>query len=192
MSDRRPAWQRVVAAPDPQERDAPAEPEEELPPLHHVPEDRVGDPRENEDWFRRLPAPMQDELRERWRHEEGAGARQRARRHRNVRLYALESAVVYVLLMAVFAAFRFDVLVFAAAFGAGAGALSAVLRLATPAFAAVFFAGFTAAVLLSGLFTDASTNPGSFLHAVFLSIFTLGIGSALGLSHRLQRFDGSE
>jgi len=137
MSDRRPAWQRVVAAPDPQERDAPAEPEEELPPLHHVPEDRVGDPRENEGWFRRLPAAMQDELRERWRHEEGAGTRQRARRHRNVRVYGAESAVVYVLLMVLFAASRLDVLLIAA-------------------------------------------------------IFAVGTGSVLGLSHRLQRFDGSE
>ncbi len=185
MNEERPAWQEVVTGATGTDGDASEFEPDPLPPLHLIPEDRVHDSREDTDWFRGLPGELQDELRERWRHNEGAGARHRARRNRNMRTYAVEMAGAYVFLVLALGGLSLQVVALAALMGTVAGSACVLFRASTPIYTALFVTGFMATALIGGVVN----NP---IYLVYLSVFTVGLGGVLGVSHQLQRFDGSE
>lgn len=172
----RPGWQKVIGL----------EPEEHVPegPVFETPEDRAGDAREEAEWFQRLPDHAKEDLRERWRTQEGEGRHQKKRRKRTTRVYVVESTVIFLLLEILLHSPTWISALAAPLFGAATGLAAGLLRSNGPTYASLFSAGY----LLFG----ATAGGRHFAYYLLSVLIVLCIGSALGVSHRLQKFDGSD
>jgi hypothetical protein len=174
----KPKWQQVLAH---DVEFVPADPEQ---PVYHIPEDRVHDPREEEEWLHRLPEHARDELREVWRTQEGQGRLQKFRRKETTKTYVVEAAVVFMVLELLLQSPTRYHLLAAGIFGAAAGALAALVRASAPSYALFF----TTVYLLFG-FVAGSRH---WAYYVLASLIVMCLGAMLGRMHTLQKFDGSD
>ena len=151
--------------------------------VHEIPEDRIADPREQEEWFCRLPAHGREELRRRWRIAEGISAEYRDTRQRTTRGYAIEGAVFFAIfdLLVVFVTnFRGVRFLLAVIVGAAFGWVVRRLYLARFGYAALAAALYC---LIYGKFI---------LLLPFHFVMFIGFATLLGAQHEFQRADRSE
>ena len=151
--------------------------------VHEIPEDRIDDPREHEEWFCRLPVHGREELRRRWRIAEGIGAEYRDTRARTTRRYVLEGAALFAvfdLLVAFFTSFHAGRFLIAAIVGAGFGWVSRRLYVGRFGYGAL------------GAFLYCLIYQWLVLLLPFHFVMFIGIATLLGAGHELQRADRSE
>jgi len=138
------------------------------------------DPREEAEWFQRLPEHAKAEFRERWRAESGRNEQQHARRRRTEVRYLVEGVLL-------FAVLEFLMI------GAGAGRL---LFLVVPG----GLLGWICSRIRANRWTYVGVGV-AFYFAVYglLGLFALGhfivfvcVATALGFTHEMLRADGSE
>jgi len=149
-------------------------------PVYELPEDRVDDPREHAEWFRRLPESARDELRDRWRAAERRGASVVERRRDTWRRYVLECVVLFWLAVVVYGPWSFVSLVVATFVGAAAGAAAARLRAGAHRYPWLVASGYLVFTVLTGYFHLLA----------FLGI--VSFAALLGFSHEQMRQDGRE
>ncbi|MCZ6572026.1 MAG: hypothetical protein O7C98_02545 [Planctomycetota bacterium] len=154
-------------------------------PLHHVhdlPEDRVGDPREEQEWFQRLPEHAKEEMRERWRGQERHLDRIRQRSKESIVRYAVEGAAILPLFEIIFFSpgwVRFGASIIA---GALMGLVCALTRAGQYRYLLIgppFFLGMR---LLFGF--------GPFILEAFGAVLYVSLSALLGFSHDLRKTEG--
>lgn len=149
-----------------------------------VPDDRMDDPREQEEWFTRLPEHAKEDFREAWRVQEGEGRHQKMRRKHTTHHYVIEMAAVNAVLAIVLDSPTFLGLLFAAGFGAVAGLAAAALRASNNVYA--FF------LVFAWLSWGAFFGQLHFAYRMISLLIVVGIGMAIGATRRMQKFDGSQ
>jgi len=175
------SWQDVFAEPA---QDPELLPGEDAGSVFVIPEDRVDDPREQTEWFARLPDHAKDEFREMWRIEEGQGKHQKLRRKHTTHQYVVEMAGVVAFFAILCDSPSLVGILFAPIVGGAAGFLAASLRASNWLYAVILTAGW----LTWGAFFSE-------LHFVFRMISLLlvvSIGYAIGTTRRTQKFDGTQ
>ncbi|MHC4549343.1 MAG: hypothetical protein ACYTEZ_11265 [Planctomycetota bacterium] len=145
--------------------------------LPRVPTPRV-DPREHQDWFRRLPPHAQEEMRERWLRQAEREIHMEQRRQTTYLRYVLEAGVAFALAEIVMAPAAG--IAVATVLGCIVGVVAAHFRASTYSYAWIGLMGYLLYFLL--------TPWGN----IFSFIFLVGVCGALGAIHYLQRHDGSE
>jgi hypothetical protein len=149
--------------------------------VHYTPEDRAHDPREQQGWFLRLPEHAKQDLREKWKIQEGGSEAQIARRKATMWRYVLESVGIFVVPLFLFMSLGWLSLLCSIVVGAAVGFLAARIRAGTFQYPFLGFAGWLVLWVLSGLGLS------------FLTLFWyIGWTGALGAVHHLQKFDGTE
>ncbi len=174
-----PKWQQVIAPVAREEGEAP-----EPPAVLSVPEDRIDDPRELAPSFARLPDHAKEELRDRWRAQEGVHGKQVMRRKETAHRWVMEGAAVFFVSVALFQMPTRFGLILAAVIGGAIGFLAARVKPGALRYGVLFAAFYVAFAAFWG-----------FKNLVFgtLSIpFVFGVAAALAATHRLQRFDSTE
>ncbi len=157
-------------------------PDAPLHPVHDLPEDRVGDPREEQEWFQRLPEHAKEEMRDRWRGQERQLDRIRQRSKESIVRYAVEGAAILPLFEIVF--FSPGWLRIGASILAGAlmGLVCALTRAGQYRYLLVgppFFLGMR---LLFGF--------GPFILEAFGAVLYVSLSALLGFSHDLRKAEG--
>jgi len=174
-----PKWQQVIAPASREEGEAP-----EPPSVLLVPEDRIKDPRELAPSFARLPDHAKEELRDRWRAQEGVHGKQVLRRKETSHRWVIEGASVFFLSVALFLVPTGLGLLLAAAVGGAIGYAAARVKpgaLRYGVLFAAFYAAFAGFWGFKSLFLGILSIP-----------FVFGVAAALATTHRLQRFDSTE
>ena len=143
-----------------------------------IPEDRMEDPREQEDWFARLPDEAKDELRDRWRMEEGKAPVQAQRRMTTLNRYVLEGLILFGTMELLFGTTLSCLL--AAVVGGIAGYVAGRIRSGSMRQGIVFAVAYMPLLLVV-------PRPN-----LFGLLLVASAGSLLGSMHNIQRFDGSE
>ncbi|MEM8883969.1 MAG: hypothetical protein AAGD14_07875 [Planctomycetota bacterium] len=144
--------------------------------LHEIPEDRIHDPREENEFFQGLPAHVQEEMREAWRREEGQGSERAERRNYTYKVFVFEMVACFVFIH-IFGIFRSPVIfVWAAACGAITGVVAARARAGSISYPIIA----TGCLILSG-----NMN-------FFAWLGMAGTASLMGHMHRLRSFEGTE
>jgi hypothetical protein len=149
------------------------------PVVHAIPEDRVHDPREQEEWFQRLPPHAQEEARDRWRDDEDESEERKRRRHDTTMRYLIEGVLLFSGTLFFFRSISFVTSLTAIVAGVAMGAVWRHLRMGQWGFtmvAGIFY------FLYFGIF---GLNPFE-----FITFITLAAG--MGAMHEFQRYDGSE
>ena len=144
--------------------------------MHEIPEDRIHDTREDSPMFQALPADVQDEFRDRWRHAEGTSDRFRDLRRYTWKVYAAEMAVTFVFFYFWIILAHPLAIFWAAATGALTGVVAGFLR-----------AGQILYPVLAGVGYVAS---GSF--NVFAVLGVVAAAALMGRLHHMRRFEGLE
>jgi len=144
--------------------------------LHEIPEDRLHDEREESEFFQRLPEQAQEEMRERWRREEGRHGDVIELRKQTWKIFMAEMAGCFVFFH-FFGILSNPALILLAIAGGGlTGAVAAAVRAGPLLYPAIAGIGYVA--------TGGSN--------VFAAVGLVSFASMLGFVHRLQRFDGLE
>jgi len=139
------------------------------------------DPREEQEWFQRLPPHAQEELRSGWEAQRGKSEAQRKRARGMTARYLLEGAITFAAVEAVFTTVAPVHLLYAVAAGAVAGGVARALMAGAWLYGAIalvvycFFSGLTLGLV-------GMTN----------AIVCVVLCTAAGRMHELQRSDGSE
>jgi hypothetical protein len=139
------------------------------------------DPREDQEWFRRLPEHAREELRAGWRAKRAAEAESRARARRLTVRYIGEAAFVFALVTVVFQPFSIEGILRAAVFGALAGGAARALLAEALAYGAV-------ALVAYAFHSGLATGLVGFADTVACVVLC----TAAGQMHALQRADGRE
>jgi hypothetical protein len=179
---RPPKWQQVIAPlspPPAAEGEGAGEPKVAM-----VPEDRLDDPRELAPSFARLPDHAKEDLRNRWRRQEGVHAEQVVRRKDTTHRWVAEGAAIFFVAVALLQMPTRLGLVVAAAVGAGLGAVASRLK-PGPLVYGFFFA---AVYALFGAFSGFK----NLVWGIISIPIVFGVAAALATTHRLQRFDRTE
>ena len=151
--------------------------------VHEIPEDRVHDPREEAEWFCRLPEHAREEYRDRWRVQEVGTQKVQETRRQTTTRYVVEGTAITVF-CAILIGPGFWTLILAPLVGGAMGAVARALRLLR------FGYGALAAIVYPLFFVVPLTAAGAFqlFHGViFVTLFAMA-----GAMHELQRFDSSE
>ncbi|MHC4449843.1 MAG: hypothetical protein ACYS0E_06835 [Planctomycetota bacterium] len=144
--------------------------------LHEIPEDRLHDEREESELFQRLPADAQEEMRERWRREEGRHVDVIELRKQTWKIFMAEMAGCFVFFH-FFGILRNPGMILVAIAGGGlTGAVAAAVRAGPLLYPVIAGVGYVA--------TGGSN--------AFAAVGLVSFASMLGFVHRLQRFDGLE
>lgn len=163
-----PKWQQVIAPPAREEREAP---------------EPIGD-RERAEWFARLPDHAKEEIRDRWRAQEGVRGHQVQRRKETSHRWVVEGAALFFLSVAILQMPSRLGLVLAAVIGGAIGRVAALVKPGPLVYGIVFSAACAIFAAFSGFRN---------LVCGIISIpIVFGLAAALGTTHRLQRFDSSE
>ena len=96
--------------------------------VHEIPEDREHDPREQEEWFHRLPEQAREEMRDRWRAHEHGTQKVRETRRLTTKRYVTEGAAIAAFCAVLVGAGIFG-LILAALVGGVMGAIARAARL---------------------------------------------------------------
>jgi len=174
-----PKWQQVIAPAAREKGEAP-----EPPSVLSVPEDRMGDPREAAPSFARLPDHAKEELRDRWRAQEGVHGKQILRRKETSHRWVVEGATLFFLSVALFQVPARLGLVLAAAVGAAIGFLAARVKPGALSYGFAFSVCYVAFGAFSGF--------KSLFYGILSIPLVFGLAAALATTHRLQRFDSTE
>ena len=148
-----------------------------------IPEDREHDPREQAEWFCRLPEHAREEYRDRWREQEGGTQKVRETRRQTTKRYLAEGAAITAF-CAILVGSGFVALILAALVGGAMGAIARALRLVRFGYAALAAVTYP---LLFGLPLSAAGAFQLFHGVIFVTLFAMA-----GAMHELQRFDSSE
>ena len=154
-------------------------------PVHEIPEDRLHDTREAEEWFQRLPPHAQEEFRGNWRKEERGGHTREARIQETTKRYLIEGALLFVIFEILFTNMTLISLALGIGMGVGMGHLCRCRRFGRYGFSV------TGAVFYVALFGILPFQWGGGLSPSGFVIFVVLAGAA-GVMHEVQRFDGSE
>ena len=149
-----------------------------------IPDDRMEDPREQTEWFTRLPDHAKDEFRELWRIQDGEGKHQRMRRKHTTHHYVLEMGGIVAVFALVLESPTFLGFLLAFVFGAVAGYLAALVRAANNLYAFFLVTGW--------LLWGACFGQLDIAFRLMSLLIVTGIGKALGMTRRMQKFDGSQ
>lgn len=177
-----PKWQQVIAPPAP-----PAEEKREVPEpqgVFVVPEDRMDDPRERSEPFARLPDHAKEELRDLWRGQEGVRGDQVVRRKETALRWVLEGAGLFYGAVWLFQTPSQLGLMIAGALGGAIGLGAARAKPAPLVYGLVFCTAYA-------LFGAVSGSSSGFF-AILSVPMVFGAAAALGVTHRIQRFDSTE
>lgn len=154
--------------------------------VFYTPEDRAHDPREQEEWFQRLPEHAKREFREKWSEKEAFVPAHRAKRARTLKRHVLEGAIFFPIVYWMYFPLYFGGFIRALVVGAGLGFVAWRMRAGPHQWGLL---GGLAYVLFHYWFV------GSLLFgfgAVFgLVVFTFG-SAAIGVGHVLHRYDMTE
>lgn len=144
--------------------------------LHEIPEDRLHDPREESEFFQGLPEKAKEEMRERWRKDEGYHEEIQELRRYTWKLHMAEMAGFFVFFH-IFSILAHPAMILVALLvGALTGALAAWLRAGPLLYP--FIAGL-------GYVASGGWNP-------FALVGLVSLASMLGFVHRMRRFEGLE
>jgi hypothetical protein len=149
-----------------------------------IPEDRIEDPREQVEWFGRLPEHAKEELRERWRGQEGTRGDQKRRRKDTTLRWILEGGALLLLAEAVLQKPTLLGLALASAAGAAVGWAGALLKPGALRYGVLV-------ALVYAVFGAVAGSRHMAYYVISLPII-FGVAAALGTTHRVQRFDGTE
>ena len=136
-------------------------------------------PREEAEWFQRLPVEAQEDLRRRWLANEGRAEEQRERRSRTDWRYIGESLLLFAVGDLLYRSLSFPSCLAIVLPGLALGKIAAMLRAGTFRYALLAFSVHLA-------------YYGLWAFQPFHLVFATCIGAALGRIHELQRVDGSE
>lgn len=149
-----------------------------------MPEDRIEDPRERVEWFARLPGHAKEELRDRWRAQEGVHGEQVVRRKETSHRWAAEGAGLFFLSVALLQMPTRLGLILAAALGAGIGYAASRLKPSPLVYGLAFSTAYAVFAAFSGF--------RNLVFGIFSIPLVLCIAIALAMTHRIQRFDSTE
>ncbi|MFI5402051.1 MAG: hypothetical protein ACHQ1G_03870 [Planctomycetota bacterium] len=147
-------------------------------------EEKEAGEREQAEWFARLPEHAKEELRDRWRAQEGVRGDQVLRRKETSYRWVAEGAVLFFLAVAVLQMPSRLGLILAAVIGAAIGRVAALVKPPPLLYGVVFAAVYAVFGAFSGF--------RNFVFGVLSIPIVFGVAAALGTTHRLQRFDSSE
>lgn len=153
---------------------------EPLAQPYYIPEECGDDPREYEDWFLRLPEFAKDEMRQRWRAQAGFRDASIARFKRTRKRYMIEALVVFLLSDILLWVLSGDLLFVGALVGLAVGYVAFTVRAGTYTYATLGMVGYIVFNMMTGWWNIVSM------------VWILCSCTVLGMSHQLQRFDGSE
>ena len=100
-------------------------------PLHEIPEDRLHDPREESEFFQSFPEEAKEEMRERWRKDEGHDVDVIELRKQTWKLYVIEMAGFFVFFHIFNIVRSPSMILVALVVGGLTGAVAALLRAGT-------------------------------------------------------------
>ena len=141
---------------------------------------REHDPREEADWFQRLPEHAKEEFRERWRVVAGRTEQQIDRRRSTEVRYLVEGVMLFALLEFLFIGLSATRLLLLMVPGLALGWICHKIRADRWRYVAVALPLYFAVYGIFGLF------------AIVHFIVFVCVAAGLGLSHELQRADGTE
>jgi len=156
--------------------------------VHYIPEDRAHDPREQEEWFLRLPEHAKQEFRERWSREEQHHPEFHAKRLRTIRQYVGEGAFFFSVIFLFF--FHTSVGDWAKAIvvGAGFGLAAWKVRAGPYQYAILGCLGY---LLFHWMFSGSLLGMAD-MRSIFAWVATTFCASAIGVGHVLNRYDMTE
>jgi len=153
---------------------------EPLAQPYYIPEECCDDPREFEDWFLRMPEFAKDEMRVRWRAQAGHLKAAIERRKRTRKRYLTEGVIVFLVSDILFWVIAGDMPFLGVLIGLAVGFVAFQVRAATYTYASLGVIGYVMLSLLTGWWNIVSL------------VWILCSCTVLGMSHQMQRFDGSE
>jgi hypothetical protein len=158
--------------------------EDDRPLVHDVPEDRVQDPREDDEWFRRLPERAKQEMRGRWRTQDLQGAQIRELRKVSTWRYVAQGAALLLIIETVFAPSSWARTGAALLAGAALGFACALVRAGRDGFVALGIPCYLGMRFVFGF--------GSYLYEFFVALLFISLCAIIGFSHESRRWDASE
>lgn len=159
-------------------------PVREAPSVLAVPEDRIEDPRERVEWFTRLPDHAKEELRDRWRAQEGVHGEQVVRRKDTSHRWAAEGAGLFFLSVALLLMPTRLELLLGAVLGAAIGYTASRVKPSPLVYGLVVSAAYLA--------FGACTGFRNLVFGILSAPLILCVAMALSMTHKIQRFDSTE